>query len=341
MKKNFKTILCTVAVFAATLSLGLFAGCDVKEKINQLKCEHEFGEVVVIEESTCSQKGKGEKTCTKCEKVEEVKLDLADHVAIVVDGVSATCTKTGLTNGTKCSVCEEVIVAQQEIPASGHRVVVDDSVEATCLESGLTAGEHCGREDCGEILKAQEKIPATGHNLVILEAVEPTCTTEGKTQGVWCDKCETIFTEQESIATTDHVDDNGDYACDNCGFVSGTATVVDKSDLSFGRYRIYRQDEAFTFDIIFEYEDEYGGSNAVITPNVPALGVSSPETLDLSVFGISGDVFTIYVYDTYIDIVFKDGEGTYTYQEVAYTINPSVPFDISTLITNFDLYKVS
>ena len=209
-------ILAALSVF----SMALITGCsadDIKQKIDQLKCKHEFGEVVVIEESTCSKNGKGEKTCTKCEKVEEVKLDLADHVVIVVDGVSATCTKTGLTNGTKCSVCEEVIVAQQEIPAQGHIVVKDKGYEATCLQGGLTDGEHCSR--CDEVLIAQAKIPATGHNLVILEAVEPTCSMEGKTQGVWCNKCETIFTEQLSIPMLEHVDVNDDSVCDDCGFV--------------------------------------------------------------------------------------------------------------------------
>ena len=340
MKK--RKFLIGILAAVSAFSMAFITGCsadDMKQKIDQLKCKHEFGEVVVIEESTCSEKGKGEKICTKCEKVEEVELDLADHVVIVVDGVSATCTKTGLTSGTKCSVCEEVIVAQQEIPALGHIVVKDKGVEATCLQGGLTDGEHCSR--CDEILTEQAKIPATGHNLVILEAVEPTCSTEGKTQGVWCNKCEEVFTAQETVSKVDHVDDNEDYACDNCGSVVGTVEKLEsKSNLGFGRYRIYRQDESFNFDIMCPYDDEYGGSTFVITPNVPALGISSPETLDLS-DSLSGDVFTIYVYDTYIDIVFKDSEGFYTYNGTKYRVNTSIGFSLSTLMTDFDLYKVS
>ena len=256
MKKKIKALLCTVAAMGATLSMALFAGCSLKEKLNQLKCEHEYGALVVIQESTCLEKGKGEKTCFKCDKVEEVKLELADHMLIVTEAVESTCTKTGLASGTKCADCGEVITAQQEFPALGHRVVKDKAVDPTCLEFGLTEGTHCSR--CNEVLEAQEKVPATGHALIVLEAVEATCTTAGKTQGVVCERCQTMFVEQEIIPAMghnlvvitgkpatcmntgltegqicqtcdtvcveqklipflDHVDTNGDLLCDTCG----------------------------------------------------------------------------------------------------------------------------
>ena len=340
MKK--RKFLIGILAAVSAFSMALITGCsadDMKQKIDQLKCKHEFGEVVVIEESTCSEKGKGEKTCTKCEKVEEVKLDLADHVVIVVDGVSATCTKTGLTDGTKCSVCEEVIVAQQEIPALGHIVVKDKSVEATCLQGGLTEGEHCSR--CDEILTEQAKIPATGHNLVILEAVEPTCSTEGKTQGVWCNKCETIFTEQDKIPVLEHVDEDENNLCDFCGF-SMTPVLVEGNDVGVGRYRIYTQGERLYFDLVFKYNDESVLKHTSFSPDIPPLGDNEPYTLDLTEYGITGDVFAIYVYDSYVDIVFKDGDGTYTdTQGKVYLIDTSSTIKISSVIpVSIEIYKV-
>ena len=84
------------------------------------------------------------------------------HTVIVKHGsdVAATCTETGLTEGSHCSVCNEVLKAQEEIPALGHKEVIDPKVEPTSTKTGLTEGKHCSI--CGEILVAQEEIPATG-----------------------------------------------------------------------------------------------------------------------------------------------------------------------------------
>ena len=142
------------------------------------------------------------------------------HKAETVSGKAATCTKAGLTDGEKCSVCHAVIVEQKEIPAlghswgewtvttpasctatgeetrtcdrcaatekrelakTGHTEVVDPAVGATCTEPGKTEGKHCSV--CNAVIKAQEVIPAKGHTEVIDKAVAPDCTAHGKTEG--------------------------------------------------------------------------------------------------------------------------------------------------------------
>ncbi len=72
--------------------------------------------------------------------------------------VTPTCTSTGLSEGKHCSVCGDVLVAQEIIDALGHTEVIDKAVEATYLESGRTEGKHCSV--CQTILVAQKKIPS-------------------------------------------------------------------------------------------------------------------------------------------------------------------------------------
>lgn len=63
------------------------------------------------------------------------------YIEEIDEGVLPTCTQTGLTQGTHCSACGEVIIAQETIPASEHtydQEVVNDGYlqsEATCTES--------------------------------------------------------------------------------------------------------------------------------------------------------------------------------------------------------------
>ncbi len=84
-------------------------------------------------ESTCEVAGNSEYwSCDRCglyfsdsqgsQPIEENSwiLPLAEHTEETIHGKAATCTETGLTDGVKCSVCGTVLVAQQEIPATGH-----------------------------------------------------------------------------------------------------------------------------------------------------------------------------------------------------------------------------
>lgn len=86
------------------------------------------------------------------------------HKVVVDSAVAATCTESGLTEGSHCSVCGVVLVEQDTIPAKGHTIFIDEAVEPTCTETGLGEGKHCAV--CDEYDWTQELLPALGHEFV-------------------------------------------------------------------------------------------------------------------------------------------------------------------------------
>ena len=185
-----------------------------------------------------------------------------NHTVEIDAAVAATCTTTGLTEGSHCSVCDAVLTAQETVAALGHNyeAVVTNP---TCTEGGYTTYT-CSR--CGDTYTGDET-EATGHNY---EAVvtNPTCTEGGYTtytcsgcgdsyvadetealghtpaaewtvvtpatcsaeglKAIYCTICGEII-ESETIATTDHAWDDGEIttppSCTETGVKTYTCTV--------------------------------------------------------------------------------------------------------------------
>jgi len=102
----------------------------------------------------------------------------------------------------KCSVCGEILVAQEVVAAKGHVAEVMAAVEPTCTTTGLTEGSKCSV--CGEILVAQQVIAALGHTEIDVSAVAPDCVNDGLTAGVMCTVCGEFTVPQEVVPALGH-----------------------------------------------------------------------------------------------------------------------------------------
>ena len=188
--------------------------------------DHVYGDFVTVKEPTCTEKGLKEKSCTICggETIQE-EIKALGHTVVTDKAVAATCTKTGLTEGSHCSVCNTVIKKQETVNALGHTVVTDKAVAATCTKTGLTEGSHCSV--CKTVIKKQETVAALNHkwnNGEITTAA--TCTKEG-VKTYTCTLCKA--TKNESIAKTAHSYDSGKITtaatCTKEGIKTYTCTV--------------------------------------------------------------------------------------------------------------------
>ena len=118
----------------------------------------------VITAPTCTTAGYTTYTCSACgDSYIADEADALGHTEEIVSGYTATCIESGLTDGVKCSVCSEILIAQEEIPALGHAEETVYGYAATCTEAGLTDGVKC--TVCGETIELQMEIPANGHTL--------------------------------------------------------------------------------------------------------------------------------------------------------------------------------
>jgi predicted nucleic acid-binding Zn ribbon protein len=236
MTKNTKLFKAGAFLVALMMMLGSFSGgynvtiahAEEGSEVTDPCAEgHTWDEGSETEAPTCTEEGVMTYTCKVCGETKTEAIDATGHSPETVTGYAATCTEEGMTDGIRCSVCEETIEAQQKIPAKGHTLVTDEGTAATCTAEGLTDGTHCSV--CGETIEAQQKIPAKGHTAVKDEGYAATCTTEGLTDGSHCSVCGETIEAQQKIPAKGHtaVKDEGYAAtCTAEGLTDGSHCSV-------------------------------------------------------------------------------------------------------------------
>ena len=143
---NYNTVEGSVTV-TVTAHTGGTATCTDKAVCSV--CGMEYGELAphvfdqkvataeyLASEATCTQKATYYYSCVCGEKGTETfeHGELAEHTAVEIPAVEATCTQSGMTAGSKCSVCGEILVAPEEIAPLGH---VDENDDELCDRCGF------------------------------------------------------------------------------------------------------------------------------------------------------------------------------------------------------------
>ena len=122
---------------------------------------------ITSDTATCTAAGEKTETCV-CGLTRTTESTAKGHTEETIPAVPATCTTAGKTEGKKCSVCGEVLEAQQEVPATGH---TPDSF----WTYGAIADKHYKKcLTCGEIAETADHTWNDGEI-----TTEPTTTTEG------------------------------------------------------------------------------------------------------------------------------------------------------------------
>ena len=171
---------------------------------------HSFGEWTTTLEPTDFVDGSKIRTCSVCQKVEIASVPALGHEHTVVElpAIAPTCSATGLTSGSKCSTCEEIIMAQKVVPTIEHSSIRHVGANAaTSTEVGNIEYWYCA--DCGVIwLDENRNTIATKEEIVVPIISEDTAAMTENTTTVLEDTTElledtTSLTESETETSED------------------------------------------------------------------------------------------------------------------------------------------
>ena len=173
------------------------------------ECTHIESESVIENNisPTCTTKGSYNSVvyCVLCGEElsrEMISVDTIGHTEIVDEAIAPTCSAEGKTEGKHCSVCNEILIAQEMVDKLVHTEVVDKAIAPTCSAEGKTEGKHCSV--CNEILIAQEIVDKLAHTEIVDTGYAATCTTDGLTDGKHCHACGEVIVKPSIIKATGH-----------------------------------------------------------------------------------------------------------------------------------------
>ncbi len=175
--------------------------------------------------------------CSVCDAEisrDEKTIDATGHTEVTNAAVAPTCTKTGLTEGKHCSVCNDILVAQEEVAKIEH--AWDEGVKTTVETCGNAGVMTYTCTDCGKTkTEAIEKLEQHTPGAAVREnEVAAKCEEDGSyDEVVYCSVCNAeLSREQKTIPATGHtevIDEAVAATCTKTGLTEGKhCSVCDK-----------------------------------------------------------------------------------------------------------------
>ncbi|MDO5324346.1 MAG: hypothetical protein Q4G06_10020 [Clostridia bacterium] len=177
---------------------------------------HEFKTYTYNGDASCTEDGTETARCVRygtggCKETRTRTAvgTMKKHSEVIDAAVAATCTETGLTEGKHCSVCNEVLVAQQTVDAKGHEFeTYMYNGDASCTEDGTETAKcvRYGTGGCKETHTRTAVGTMKNHSEVIDAAVASTCTETGLTEGKHCSVCQAVLVKQSVVPAKGHTE---------------------------------------------------------------------------------------------------------------------------------------
>ncbi len=174
---------------------------DVKTENYTEALEHNYGELQIVKEATCTEKGLQQSKCIRCEDLYEIEIEELGHDFGEWEVyVEATCIQAGEFIRT-CSRCDEEEFDYTDIDSDNHvNVATETKTQPKCTTTGV---QTLTCHDCDIVLE-EMTVDALGHDFTVqiqedeYVAAEANCTS-GKTYYYQCSRCEEKSTETYEV----------------------------------------------------------------------------------------------------------------------------------------------
>ena len=238
---------------------------------NQTKTEpvkatgHDWQINKILSAATCTSNGIARYICKTCGYGENHTITATGHKPEIRNKKEATCSSTGYTGDTYCSVCNKKLSSGETIAKKEHTWVKQDNIPATCEKGGMEV-EKCSV--CGETKETQisdplghdygewkvtkeptctkygtkkrickrcneyeiDVIDPTGHqHTKIIDQKEATCEEKGYSGDLYCEDCRLIIQLGHDIAATGHTWDDGEITKEPTQTATGIKTYTCKT----------------------------------------------------------------------------------------------------------------